>query len=235
MIVGLIVPPADGAVPPEPLALYPDVTFVARGLGLPRLTKDGYDAVIDRVAQLAAELKDEGARAVSLMGTSLSFYRGPAGNAEVLEAMRRATGLPVTTMTDAVLEACAALGAQRLAVGTAYAPPVNRMLRDYLRASGLDVLGLEALNLTEIDDIQSVGTDELINLGRQASSQAPGADALFISCGGLRTLPVIAPLEAVLGIPVISSATAGAWGAVRCAGHHGQTSAPGGMLTKKPA
>ncbi|MEM6460305.1 MAG: aspartate/glutamate racemase family protein [Pseudomonadota bacterium] len=219
--IGLIVPPADGAVPPEPPVLFPDIRFVARGLGLPRLTPTGYDAVIGQVAETATELKNEGAAAISLMGTSLSFYRGPSGNADVLEAMRSATGLPVTTMTDSVIEALTALKASSLAVATAYAAPVNEALRDYLVAAGFRIMALEAMDLTEIDDIQAVDESALFALGERAAKAAPGADALFISCGGLRTLPVILPLEEELGLPVVTSATAGAWGAARLVGHSG--------------
>lgn len=230
MKIGMIVPPADGAVPPEPPVLYPDVGFLARGLALPRLTRDGYDSVVGHVARVAAALKADGAQAVSMMGTSLSFYRGPSGNAQVLEAMRAATDLPVTTMTTSVLEAFAALGVRRLAVATAYAAPVNQALRAYFEECGLEILSLEALNLTEIDDIQSVGTQTLIALGERAFKAASEAEALFISCGGLRTLPCIVPLEAALGVPVISSATAGAWGAVRCAGHSGVAPGHGRLM-----
>ncbi|WP_050928449.1 aspartate/glutamate racemase family protein [Aestuariivita boseongensis] len=220
--IGMIVPPADGAVPPEPPVLYPDLRFIARGLALPELTPEGYDSVIDHVADLARQLKDEGADAVSLMGTSLSFYRGPEGNAQVLAAMREATALPVTTMTDSVLEALAAFGAKRIAVATAYTDVVNDRLRSYLGAEGLEILSLEALSLTDVKTIQSVGDADLITLGKRAAKAAPEAEALFISCGGLRTLPVITPLEDALGVPVISSATAGAWGAVRLSGHPGR-------------
>lgn len=223
--IGMIVPPADGAVPPEPPQLYPDLEFIARGLALPQLTPEGYDSVIDRAAELAREMQAAGAQAVSLMGTSLSFYRGPAGNAQVLAAMRAATGLPVTTMTDSVLAALDAFGARRVAVGTAYADPVNRALRAYLGATGYQVAALEALNLTEIAEIFRVGDAELIELGARAMAAAPDADCLFISCGGLRTLPVVPVLEDRFGLPVISSATAGAWGAARLAGHSGR--APG--------
>ena len=49
-LIGMIVPPAAGAVPPEAPALYPrGARFIAEGLGLERLTPDGYDAVIDDV------------------------------------------------------------------------------------------------------------------------------------------------------------------------------------------
>ena len=228
--IGMIVPPAVGAVPPEPPQLYPDLEFMARGLALPELTPEGYDSVIERTAALAGELKEAGAQAVSLMGTSLSFYRGPPGNAQVLEAMRAATGLPVTTMTDSVLSALDAFGARRLAVGTAYADPVNRALTDYLAETGYVVAGLEALHLTDVDEIQRVGDAELIALGARAIEAAQGADCLFISCGGLRTLPVIPVLEERFGLPVISSATAGAWGAARLVGHSGRSPGHGRLF-----
>lgn len=228
--IGMIVPPADGAVPPEPPVLYPDLRFVARGLALPELTPEGYDSVIDHVADLAVQLKEDGAEAVSLMGTSLSFYRGPAGNAQVLAAMQAATDLPVTTMTESVLDALRAFDAGRIAVATAYTDVVNGRLRDYLTHEGLEILSLEALSLTDVKTIQSVGDADLIALGTSAARAAPEAEALFISCGGLRTLSVIQPLEEALGIPVVSSATAGAWGAARLTGHSGQAAGYGRLF-----
>lgn len=224
-VIGMIVPPASGEVPPEPPLLYPELSFIAEGLALPRLTQEGYDTVIEDTAGLARKLKDRGAEVISLMGTSLSFYRGPAGNRQVIEAMREATDLPVTTMTNAVLEALDAFGAERLAVATAYEAPVNESLTRYLTQSGYEVLSLEALNLSAVDDILAVGDRELIELGERALAAAPDAEALFISCGGLKTLPIVPPLEDRYDVPVITSATAGAWGAARLAGHSGR--APG--------
>ena len=40
----------------------------------------------------------------------------------------------------------------------------------------------------------------------------PDADGMFISCTNLRTIDVIARLEAELGVPVISSNLATCWG-----------------------
>lgn len=229
--VGMIVPPAAGEVPPEPPALYPDLAFIAEGLALPRLTQEGYDQVIADAAGLAKKLKERGADAVSLMGTSLSFYRGPAGNRAVIEAMREATDLPVTTMTNSVLEALDALKAQRLAVATAYVGAVNDVLARYLEQSGYEVLSLEALDLAEVDDILAVEEPALIALGERALAAAPEAEALFISCGGLKTLTVAPPLEAMFDVPVVTSATAGAWGAARLVGHSGRAPGHGRLFT----
>lgn len=229
--VGMIVPPAAGEVPPEPLQLYPEMDFLAEGLGLPKLSPEGYDSVIDLAASLAQRLQQRGAEAISLMGTSLSFYRGPAGNQQVLDAMRAATGLPVTTMTDSVMQALSAVGGQRIAVATAYDDRVNRPLIDYLTGAGFEVLALEALHLTAIADIHAVTDDDLLTIGAKAIQAAPDADCLFISCGGLRTLTVIPPLEAQFDLPVISSATAGAWGAARLVGHSGRAKGFGRLFS----
>lgn len=219
--IGMIVPPAAGEVPPEPPILYPDLDFFAAGLGLNRLTPEGYDTVIDRVVGLAHELAGQGADAISLMGTSLSFYRGPEFNNELIAAISTATGLPATTMTSSVIEALHQFGARRIAVATAYGEAVNSRLRNYLEASGYEISALEFLNIENVNDVFSVSDDDLLDLGQCAFDAAPGAEAIFVSCGGLRTISLAVPLEARCGVPVVSSAVAGAWGAARMTGHDG--------------
>jgi arylmalonate decarboxylase len=93
--LGLIVPPAHGRVPDDGRVLYGDrVRFVARGLGLAEISTRGYEEVIDHVVALAGELAAEGAQAISLMGTSLSFFRGARFAEELQAALAAATGLP---------------------------------------------------------------------------------------------------------------------------------------------
>ena len=225
-MVGLIVPPAQGAVPAEGPQLYPEgVRFVAAGLGLRRLTPEGYDTVIDRVGELAARLAGQGAAAVALMGTSLSFYKGYAFNEQLKDTIRAATGLPATTMSTGVVEALRALGVRRVAVGTAYIDEVNNRLRQFLADSGFEVLALQGLGIDAVGEARHVSEEALIELGKQVFAAAPGAEGILISCGGLRTLGVTVPLEAACGVPVVSSTPAAFWAAVRLVGHSGR--APG--------
>lgn len=230
-VVGMIVPPREGAVPPEGPSLYGDnIQFLAAGLGLGKLTPEGYDSVIDRVADLSAELVASGAQGVSLMGTSLSFYRGPAFNERLLKVMRRATGVPVTTMSSSVLEALDQVSATRIAIATPYITEVNQRLEAFLQEYGIQVTCLNALELEDVNEILAVTDETLLSLGRNALKRASGeVDALFFSCGGLHTESVALELEQEAGLPVISSALAGAWGAVRLVGHDG-TSQRGGAL-----
>src|SRR5690242_2781316 len=68
--------PVESTVPPEAGSMYPSgVRFLAASVGLARMTPEGYDQVLDRIAPTAAELARQGAQAIVLMGTSLSFYK----------------------------------------------------------------------------------------------------------------------------------------------------------------
>ena len=216
-LIGMIVPPAAGEVPPEAAALHPEGRFIAEGLGLTRLTPEGYDSVIGEVEAAARRLAARGADAVALMGTSLSFYRGAAFNRDLIARMEAASGVPCTTMSVSVAAALRALGARRIAVGAAYGERVNAPLRAFLEEEGFAVVRLEAMGIEDVEAIFRVAEAELLALGRRAATGG-GADALFLSCGGLRTLTVTAPLEAETGLPVVSSAVAGIWGAMRLAG-----------------
>ncbi len=82
-------------VPDEGLVMYPDVEFVPRGTGVRSLTPEGYDAAVDKIIPGARRTcTRKGSRPSALMGTSLTFYRGPKFHDELLEKARRATGLP---------------------------------------------------------------------------------------------------------------------------------------------
>lgn len=225
-VIGLIVPPSGNRVPPEGPQLYPQgVRFVAEGLGLQRLTPEGYDAVIDRVAEVARHLAAQGVAAIAIMGTSLTFYKGAAFERQLKDTVREATGLPATTMSTGVVEGLRALGVRRVAVGTAYIDEVNNRLRQFLTDSGFEVTALQGLGIDVVGQAQNVSEAELIALGQRVFAAAPGAEGILISCGGLRTLGVHVPLEAACGVPVVSSTPAAYWAAVRLVGLSGR--APG--------
>ena len=78
--------------------MYPSgIRFLAIGVGLPSMTPEGYDSVIDKIVPSALQLKKDGANAISIMGTSLTFYKGAAFNQQLQDAVKKATGLPATT------------------------------------------------------------------------------------------------------------------------------------------
>jgi arylmalonate decarboxylase len=216
-LLGLIAPPADYPVPPEGLALYDKaIQFSVVGLGLKTMTPAGYDSVIDKIVPAALELKKRGVAAIDLLGTSLTFYRGAAFNEKLLDDIRKATGLKATSMSTAVVDGLKAMSARRVAVATAYNEEVNRRLDSFLRESGFDVVAMKGLGLEAIGAAEKVTQADLHKFCADVFTQASRSpDALLVSCGGLRTLEILAPLEKETSVPVVSSLPHALWAGMR--------------------
>ena len=103
--LGMIFPPVNYPVPPEARLLYPSgVRFLSAGVGLERMTPEGYDQVFGRILPAAEKLAKDGANAISVMGTSLTFYKGAAFEDQLKKTITKATGLPSTTMSTGIVE-----------------------------------------------------------------------------------------------------------------------------------
>jgi arylmalonate decarboxylase len=230
-LLGLIAP-VDVAVPPEAALLYPGVHFAALSVGLKTMTPQGYDQVLERIAPAARSLARDGAEAIVLMGTSLSFYRGASYNRELTQRIRQASGRAAVTMSTAVCDGLRSVGARRVAVATAYDDEVNRRLQLFLEEEGFEVGGVRGLGVENVEDITSVTRDGLLKFSVDVYRSVDRADALLISCGGLRTLDLLAPLEARCGVPVVSSLPHALRAGVRLLGLSGRVAGYGRLLTQ---
>src|SRR3979409_553041 len=104
LTIGLVVPSAEDKGPPEACQMYPNMRFIPRGVGVRSLTPEGYAAAFDAIPAAADHLVAQGVHAIMVIGTSLTFYRGPEAHDRLLERLRAATGLPVSTMSQAILD-----------------------------------------------------------------------------------------------------------------------------------
>ena len=231
-VLGLLAP-VDSAVPPEANTLYPTgVRFRAASVGLATMTPEGYDEVLDRIAPTAAELARQGAQAITLMGTSLSFYKGAAFNRELTQRVARASGCPAVTMSTAVIEGLRSVGGKRLAVATAYNEEVNRRLQIFLHEEGFEVLTIRGLGVQRVEDIHKVTRDALFEFSAKVFESTKNADALLVSCGGLHTLDLLDPLELRCKVPVVSSLPHALRAGVRLLGLSGRAKGYGMLLSR---
>ena len=233
-VLGLILPPANRDIPDEGVAMYgKQLRFVVTGLGIERMTPDSFDAALLRLPAAAKQLAAAGADAIELTGTSLTFYKGEAYNRQLREIVTKASGLPATTMSNGVIDGLKAVGARRVAVATAYNDTVNERLRAFLLEHGLEPVVITGMGIEAMTDIDKVTQLDLIDFSARVRASAPQSDSLLVSCGGFRTLEIIAPLEARTGVPVISSMPHGLWAGARLVGLSG--AAPGyGRLLSMP-
>ena len=107
--------------------------------------------------------------------------------------------------------------------------PLSAVLACCYNAWGL--LG-ERRGIEAMADINKVSQDDLIAGGVRVWKSARQADALLISCGGFRTLEIIAPLEKQIGAPVISSMPHGLWAGARLVGLSGRAPGYGQLLSR---
>ena len=149
--------------------------------------------------------------------TSGSFQGGVDYEKRLIKELEVKVGVPVITASTAVISALKELNIARLVVGTPYTKEMNEKLKSYLESYGLKILKISSL--WELDHVISktfCQTElswstpfDIYRLGKYVYD--PRADAIFLSCTGLRTIESINILEKDYGKPVISSVTSLFW------------------------
>lgn len=216
--VGLIFPPLDYPIPPDAGRLYPaGVRFIGNGLGFSGMTIEGYNEAIPRALPRAKELAEQGANLISVFGSSITFYKGAAFNEDLTKQVTALTGLPATTQSNGLVDGLKHVKARRVAVATAYTDIVTERLKIFLTEHGFEVVSTKGLGYERIPE-GAATPEKLHDLGVAAYQLAKGADALVMSCGGLRTLDIIVPIEKSIDVPVVSSTPHGLWHCARMLG-----------------
>jgi arylmalonate decarboxylase len=166
------------------------------------------------------------------MGTSLTFYKGRAFNENLTAQVKKAVGVPVTTMSTGIVDGLRAAKAKRIAVATAYNVEVTDRLKAFLEEYGFQVLSAKGLGYEQIPAGGDIIDNRLSEFCAETFEGAKGADTLLISCGGLKTLDLIVPLEARCKVPVVSSTPHALMASVRLVGLSGRARGFGRVLER---
>ena len=213
----LVVPANNSTMEPEIAALCPELgpPLVARVPRPPRtLTLEDIPSYAGATLAAAAPFADQDLSLVVYGCTAAGFLGGPSGNARIAGELGRATGAPVVSTADAMIEALGAAGARRISVVTPYLKPVNDGLIAYLAASKITVNRLWSFEAPTTDALGRITEDEVF--ARAIETARPEEDdALFIACSQLPTLTIVPRLRERLGRPVWSSILATAWAGAR--------------------
>lgn len=192
----------------------------------------GRDVTPDTLQQMEADIPG----AVGLLPPAARFRAigyactsGAAqiGSARVAELVHGAAAVDaVTDPLMALLAACKTLGIDRLALVSPYIASVSGQLRKALAAEGIETAAFGSFDVAEEARVARISKESLRAAARQLAAQR-GVDGLFMSCTNLDTLDIIAPLEAELGIPVLSSNQVLAWHFCQLASLDPVAAAPG--------
>jgi maleate isomerase len=232
--LGFLVPPGNPTVETEMIALAPAGVSVhfhrmtARGATgslegqdeRNRMMVDNIDASIELLAMVAPDV-------IVIAHTATSYHLGRQREADLLARLQSAAGCRVITAFGSVLQALQRLNVRRIALGTPYSPETTAQGKAHLEANGIEIVNFT--NLEGVRNIYDETAERAYKLGRIVDRD--DAEAVFLSGTGLPTLPVLQLLEQDLGKPVISSASAMMWHALRTAGVTQPIAGYGRLLT----
>ena len=147
--------------------------------------------------------------------TSASFMQGRGKDREIAEDITRRTGVPAITTATAVAEALAALSAKRIFMVTPYSEEFDRLEVEFIEAHGVKVPEVSSFDCKTTVAIRDVTSAEVAARVLENRSKADAACVVFISCTNLHAMNQVAPLEAELGKPVVTSNSCTLWAGLR--------------------
>jgi maleate isomerase len=179
-------------------------------------------ATPETLAAMAVHLSDAtrllvpGSR-LDVVGFSCTSGTVAIGIARVHEAIRAARPeVRVTTPIEAGYEALRRLGAERITLVAPYLVTTADLVSGFFEQKGIEILRRATFELDGDPDMNRLSPEVLIEA--TIATDTRDSQAVFISCTGLRTAPIISVLEQRLGKPVVTSNQALAWHALRLAG-----------------
>ena len=139
------------------------------------------------------------------------------GEKKIKEEIKKGApyAIPMTLVTG-VVDALGELKVKNLVVGTPYLDEINTKEAEFLNNKGFSVLNIQGLNLTKGIEFGTVTPEYWIKFALEINEES--ADAIFLSCGGIRSTEVIDRIEQKVGKPVITSNQAQMWSCLRRAG-----------------
>jgi maleate isomerase len=215
--LGFILMSTDLAAESDFFAMVPEGVAVH----ITRLKTDDYTTTetlsrhIETMADAAARVQpDCKPDVISYSCTSGSIVIGE--DRIMAEIKRGAPYAQPMTLVTGVVDALSELGAKKLVVGTPYLDEINQTEAEFLLAKGFEVLDIQGLNLETGIEFGCVTPAYWKEFASEIDRH--DADAIFLSCGGIRALDVAGEIEKLVGKPVITSNQAQMWSCLRRAG-----------------
>lgn len=181
------------------------------------ITVESLTDVAEDLARAASVVLPDGSLdVISYACTSGSLVLGEERVFELLS--QGAPNAKTSSLITGVIRALRAFDAKRVVVCTPYVDAVNQMEVEYLEARGIEVAGIYGLGLEFDSQMVRVPPDFLTEYAMAAAARHPDADALFFSCGAMRSVEIVDDLERRLGKPVVVSNQAMIWDCLRLVG-----------------
>jgi maleate isomerase len=179
---------------------------------LHQVTAEALDQMVRDGDRCARELSDARVDALVYACLIAIMARGAGAHEEAEARLAQVAAdngspTPVISSAGALVRAISALGASRVAIITPYVETLTRLVVRYLGEHEIEVVDAISLEVSDNVAVGRLDPADLVPLARRLDTA--NADAVIVSaCVQMPSLPVIATVEAELGIPALSAATA---------------------------
>ncbi len=233
--IGFLVPPGNPTLEPEMMGLVPEgvslhfTRMVAHGTtgsleGQEERNREQIEHLPENV-ELLSHVKPG---VIVLAHTATSYTLGRDQENQLTEQFEAQYKAPFITAFGSVIEAFGHLGIRRVAYATPYNSENTLTGKKHLESYGIEVVSYGML--PDVTNIYNETAERAYGLARTVNRS--DADAVFLSGVGMPTISVLNMLESDLKKPVISSASAMMWNALRLIGVN-DSIADGGRLLNR--
>lgn len=231
--IGVIVLEADESLEDDLRRVFPlseAKLHITRIPSDPEVTVDTL-ASMERALPDAAKLFPSAAR-FQAVGYGCTSGTTVIGEVRVSELVQSATQTDhVSNPLTATVEALRALGVRRLGIVSPYIEEVAEPLKQAFENRGFEVPMAVSFGESSEANVARIDAKSLKSAAHHIV-KTTNVDAVFLSCTNLRTLGIIATLEAEIGCPVLSSNQTLTWHLARLAGVTTQKPEFGTLWTK---
>jgi maleate cis-trans isomerase len=113
-------------------------------------------------------------------------------------------------------------------------PEMNKVYAKYFEDNGFGVVAMEGMGVKFLA-VQDVPRETITAFVKAKFAEHKGADAVYILGSSLEALPLIAPLERDLGVPVVQAISARIWEIQKRLNVHEPIKGYGRLLETLPA
>jgi maleate isomerase len=153
-------------------------------------------------------------------GAPVHLHDGNEGHRKILERLRAASKVPVTSSSQALSDAFHTLGAKRVLVISSWRKEsvhLSDNLKNFLSSEGIEIVALEGIGGRQLSSYEKLGLApaEIYRNALDACRKHPEVDAVYIQSGTMATMGIIEELEQQTGKPIVSSNSANIWGSFK--------------------
>jgi maleate isomerase len=229
--IGMIVPSSNTTMETELPELFRrqsratghQYTFHSARAALKNVTPRELAVMAGKAAECAVSVSDANVDVIAYACLVAVMAQGPGAHERaetVIAEAARDNGHParVTSSAGALVRTLTGIGARTVAMVTPYTPELTTLVSDYIRGAGIDVLEVVSLGVADNLEVGRLDPEGLLEISRGLGRD--GVDAVVLSaCVQMPSLSAIERVEAELGVPVQTAATATAYEILTLLGH----------------